>query len=79
MSDLPPRVYTQGAPPPDDTRPLEVATAGDPVLGMCTVHGDWGDNVGVRWPGSPKMCHACYEKFYKNAASAPGHPLGDIS
>ncbi len=68
---LPPPIYTKGAPPPDDTRPLEQALANDPVLGMCA-YGHWGENVGVRWEGSPRMCQSCYEKL-KQAR----HPLGE--
>lgn len=49
-------------PPPDDTRDVTVALAGDPILGWCTVHGGWGDDVERQVERGIMICRACRGK-----------------
>ncbi len=76
-----------GLPPPADTRsivddsgPLKGRIAawaleGEPVRGLCPVHGGWGDNVGQHIPGLIKMCADCAAKVRAQQGVAPGNPL----
>jgi hypothetical protein len=58
-------------PPPDDTRDVTVALAGDPILGWCTVHGGWGDDVERRPDLGVHICRACRVK----TGTSHSHPL----
>lgn len=76
--NLPPAADTR--PIADDSGPLKGRLAawaldGEPVLGLCPVHGGWGENVGQHVPGLVKMCRACYQTYKAEHGIAPGNPL----
>lgn len=64
----------------DDSGPLKGRIAtwaldGEPILGLCPVHGGWGENVGQHVPGAIKMCRACAVKVKAAQGATPGNPL----